>query len=321
MALLLLFVLLVLLSFSVLMVALRPSKAMGEVDQRLREVLVSSTKQASADAVVGQLETKSAGTFDWVESLLQDTGLLRRLQQLLLQAQSEWSPGGVIVSMILLGLAGSLACYLLVGSVPLAVLAYTSASAPYWLLRMKRSRRIHAFEEALPSAIEMCARSLRAGHSMAAAIGTLAEEAQEPVRMEFGEVFRKQNYGLPLRDALMELLERVPSPDLRILVTGILVQKDTGGNLPEIMDRIVNVIRDRVRIQAEVRTHTAQGRLTGWILCLLPPALLLLINLMNPGYSKVLLQDPMGRKLLYTGVGLLATGAFIIRRIVQGIEV
>jgi tight adherence protein B len=302
MALILLFIFLASFSFGALMFALRPSKKAGEVDLRLRTVLASPVRETVADSVVDPLAPSASGPFDWVEVLLQDTHLLRRMTILLLQAQSEWQPGGVIFSMAFLGVAGVMVCYLLTGNLALALVACVSASAPYWLLRMKRARRIHAFEEALPGAIEMCSRSLRAGHSLAAAMGTLAEEAQEPARMEFAEVFRKQNYGLPLRDALMELLERVPSPDLRILVTGILVQKDTGGNLPEIMDRIVNVIRDRVRIQAEVRTHTAQGRLTGWILCLMPPALLLLINLMNPGYSKVLLDDPTQAALHRCGI-------------------
>ncbi len=119
----------------------------------------------------------------------------------------------------------------------------------------------------------------------------------------------------------MQMLDRVPSQDLRVLVTGILVQKDTGGNLAEILDRILFVIRERMRIQGEIRTHTAQGRLTGWILCALPIVMLVLINIINPGYSSVLFNDPMGRKLLYAGVVLLGVGGLIIRKIVNGIEV
>jgi tight adherence protein B len=119
----------------------------------------------------------------------------------------------------------------------------------------------------------------------------------------------------------MQLLDRVPSPDLRVLVTGILVQKDTGGNLTEILDRIVFVIRERLRIQGDIRVHTAQGRLTGWILCMLPVIMMFLINLINPGYSSVLFNDPFGRKLLYVGVALLCVGGFLIRQIINGIEV
>ena len=113
----------------------------------------------------------------------------------------------------------------------------------------------------------------------------------------------------------------MPSQDLRVLVTGVLVQKDTGGNLAEILDRILSVIKDRIRIQGEIKTHTAQGRLTGWILCSLPIVLLVLINIVNPGYSKVLFTDPLGKKMLYGGVGMLIVGGLVIRQIVNGIEI
>ena len=143
----------------------------------------------------------------------------------------------------------------------------------------------------------------------------------QPARTEFGEVFRQQNLGLPLRDALLQLLNRYPSLDLRVLITALLVQKETGGNLVEILERTVGVIRDRLRIQGEIRTQTAQGRLTGWILSALPVIMLILINLINPGYSRILLTDPVGRKLIYISVCMLITGTFIINKIVTGIEV
>ena len=120
---------------------------------------------------------------------------------------------------------------------------------------------------------------------------------------------------------MLQLLERVPSQDLKVLVTGILVQKDTGGNLAEILDRILHVIKDRLRVHGEIRTHTAQGRMTGWVLCILPVVMLALINMVNPGYSRLLFTDPLGKKLLYAGVGLLGLGALTIRGIVKGIEI
>ena len=167
----------------------------------------------------------------------------------------------------------------------------------------------------------MMSRSLRAGHSVVAAIGMVAEQAVEPVKFEFNEVFKKQNYGLNLRDALMQMVERTPSQDLRVLVTGMLVQKETGGNLAEILDRITFVVRERIRIRGEINTHTAQGRLTGWILCALPIVMLVLINWINPGYSSVLFHTRTGNKLLCLGVVLLILGGFTIRKIINGIEV
>jgi tight adherence protein B len=173
----------------------------------------------------------------------------------------------------------------------------------------------------LAESIGMLARALRAGHSVVGGMEMLAANAQEPAASEFGEIFKQQNLGLPMRDALMQLLDRVPSADLRVLVTAILVQRDTGGNLAEILDRTVFVIRERLRIQGEIQVQTAQGRLTGWILSSLPVVMLVLLNLVNPGYSRILLTDPFGRKLVYFSIGMLAVGALIIRRIVNGIEV
>jgi tight adherence protein B len=192
---------------------------------------------------------------------------------------------------------------------------------PYGIISFKRSHRIAAFNAGLADAIDMMGRALRAGHSMVASINTVAEQSVEPVSTEFREVFAQQNFGLPLRDALNQMLDRVPSQDLRVLVTGILVQKETGGNLAEILDRTANVIRERLRIQGEIRTHTAQGRLTGWILCSLPVVMLLMINFINPGYSDVLLDTAIGHMLIYVGIALLGIGAMAIRQIINGIEV
>jgi tight adherence protein B len=182
---------------------------------------------------------------------------------------------------------------------------------------MKRGRRLKAFNKSLPDAIDMMARSLRAGHSMGASIELIAEQSPEPLAAEFVQVYQEQRLGLHFRDALLHMGARVPSRDLQFLITAILVQKETGGDLTEILDRASHVIRDRVRIEGEVRTHTAQGRLTGWILGLLPIIMLVLINIVSPGYSAILFHDPTGQKLLYTGGALIILGGLIIRKIVN----
>ena len=254
--------------------------------------------------------------------MLQQFPVTDKVQQLILQAHSTTTFGTLLATSFGLAIAG---CFFTFLFVPVLLVAFgvavLLAFAPFAVLKFQKTRRLDAFNKILPDAIDMMARSLRAGHSMVAAINIVAEHAAEPVGSEFGEVFRKQNFGLPLRDALGQLLERIPSQDLRVVVTGILVQKDTGGNLAEILDRTVKVIRERLRIQGEIRTHTAQGRMTGWILCALPVVMLVLINLINPGYSTVLFAPGFGRTLLYTGIVLLCIGGFIIRQIVNGIEV
>ena len=204
---------------------------------------------------------------------------------------------------------------------PAALAGLAAGYLPLLLLKLRRQRRITAMDKVLPDVVDMISRALRAGHSMPAAIGILAEGAPEPARSAFAEVFQKQKFGFPLRDALMELVARFPSQDLRVLVTAILVQRDTGGNLVQILERTASVIRDRLKLKGDVRVHTAQGRLTGWILCILPIGMLLMLSFADPGYAKALTEDPLGRKFLYGGGVLLLLGGYLINRIVKKIEV
>jgi tight adherence protein B len=161
------------------------------------------------------------------------------------------------------------------------------------------------------------ARCLLAGHSMGSSIELIGEQSPEPLAFEFVQVFQQQRLGLQFREALLQMGKRIPSRDLQFLITAILVQKETGGDLTQILQRAAHVIRERVRIEGEVRTHTAQGRLTGWILALLPIIMLLLINIVSPGYSGLLFHDPTGQKMLCAGGVLIVIGGLIIRKIVD----
>jgi tight adherence protein B len=205
----------------------------------------------------------------------------------------------------------------IVDLIPALIAGILAAALPVLVLRAKRARRLRKFDQKLPDALDLIARALRAGHSIAAAIEIVSEEGVEPLRSEFGEVYKQQNFGIPQRDALLQLGRRVPSADLQIVITAMLVQKETGGNLVEILDRTTAVLRDRMRIQGELRIHTAQGRLTGWILCLLPVVMFCLISFANPSYTDVLIHDPVGRKLTYTGIGMMVMGGLLIRKIVK----
>jgi tight adherence protein B len=211
----------------------------------------------------------------------------------------------------------SIVRFWIVDLIPGLIAGILAAALPILVLRAKRARRLTKFNQKLPDALDLIARALRAGHSIGAAIEIVAEEGVEPLRSEFGEVYKQQNFGIPQRDALLQLGRRVPSADLQIVITAMLVQKETGGNLVDILDRTTAVLRDRVRIQGELRIHTAQGRLTGWILCLLPVVMFCLISVANPGYTDVLIHDPVGRKLTYTGIGMMVMGGLLIRKIVR----
>lgn len=317
------FISILLIAFVVMTVATRPSEGQRLVEKRLVTIRASGTDATSGESTIsGLLKVTPTSNFEWLENVLEQYQLTKRLETRIAQANSKTTVGALLFTSAASGLAGLVVAYLFIPVLPIQIIVGTVlAYVPFGLLSLKRSRRIAAFNVALPDAIDMMGRALRAGHSMVAAINIVAEQAVEPVKSEFSEVFKQQNFGLPLRDALMQMLDHVPSPDLRVVVTGILVQKETGGNLAEILDRTVHVIRERLRIQGEIRTHTAQGRMTGWILCLLPIVMLLLINITNPGYSKVLLDTPTGHKLIYLGIFLLSVGGLIIRQIINGIEV
>ena len=301
---------------------MKSSKHQRALEKRIDSIKVNGVESAAAAEIGQLLKADPSANLGWLAGLLQKFSISQMLETRISQANSKMS----VVTLLVLSLIAAVAGYFLISLfVPILLVqigvALACGTIPFGFISFKRSRRIAAFTRALPDAIDMMGRSLRAGHSMAASINIVGEQSPEPVASEFREAFRQQNFGLPLRDALWQILDHVPSQDLRVLVTGILVQKETGGNLAEILDRTAHVIRERLRIQGEIKTHTAQGRMTGWILCTLPIVMLLVINMVNPGYSNVLLNTPTGRKLIYLGLGLLTTGAVIIRQIINGIEV
>jgi tight adherence protein B len=310
-------------TFGLVVILTRDSAEQQSVALRMATIQTPVKALNAMTPVAAQLfKATTVSKFGWLEEILERFEFSRKLQLRIMQAHSSTTVGTLLVTSAGMGFFGYATAWFFVPItlIDLAV-AVGLAMLPYGLLSFKRSRRINAFNAVLAEAIDMLARALRAGHSVVGALETLSQNVPEPAASEFAEVFKQQNIGLPLRDALMRLLDRVPSPDLRVLVTAILVQKDTGGNLAEILDRTVAVIRDRLRIQGEIRVQTAQGRLTGWILSALPVVMLVLINVVNPGYSSILLQDPLGRKLIYISLGMLTAGTLIIRRIVNGIEV
>ncbi len=305
-----------------ILLVFRPSTQERTLHLRMRG-LRGNSQPASATAQTEALLKQSQGELDSpMQNALSRFPLLARVEAGLHRLDPSMPVNKLLLLCCGSGIGGSMLAFVLLPVPSLTLPAGAAATClPVLVLLLRRRRRIAAFNATLPDAVEMMARSLRAGHALAAALGIVAEHAPEPARTQFSEVFRQQNFGLPLRDAMLQMLDRVPSQDLRVLVTGILVQKDTGGNLAEILDRIVSVIRERLKIQAEIRTHTAQGRMTGWILCLLPLVMFLVMNLIEPGYFRAFTGNALGAKLLYGGFALVCLGAFVIHRIVSSIEV
>ena len=312
------FVLALAISFAILMFASRNPATSKSMQQRLAEIAqpVHTHREADAEAALEQSQTRDYATR--LGKYLQNYEFSKNLQTLLIHANSSMNVGTVVIASTGIALCCAVVSFIFLHKVLVAALTLLPGAAIlYFFLRFKRSSRVTAFNDALPDAIDTLSRALRAGHSIGAAMEILAEQSPEPLGGEFVQVFQQQKFGVRFRDALLQMGDRVPSRDLHFLITAILVQKETGGDLTEILDRTAYVIRDRVRIEGEVRTHTAQGRLTGWILSALPIVMLVLINFVSPGYSTMLFHDPTGQKLLCGGACMIVVGSLIIRRIVD----
>ena len=188
---------------------------------------------------------------------------------------------------------------------------------PWLWLYMKRAQRLKKFAGQLPDAMELVARALRAGHSLAAGMHVVAEEMPAPVCKEFGRVYEEQNLGIPLEEAMKSMCDRVPNLDLRFFVTSVAIQRQTGGDLAEILDRIGHVIRERFKILGQVKALTAEGRLSGVVLIALPIGLFLMMMWMKPDYIELLWKDPMGVKMSIGAVILMMLGSLAIKKIVD----
>lgn len=312
------FIGMMLFTFAALAFFMKQGKTEKMMEKRLKNITASAREREAEEAEVLTKATAGGGLSRKLGAYLERFDFSEDLQLLILYAGSRSTVGSVVFGSLMAAGAAGFAAHAFIGAIPVDLIAVIlGGSARYIALNIQKNRRLKKFDHALPDSIELMARALRAGHSMASAIEVVAEQSPEPLGSEFAVVFQQQKFGIPFRDAILQLGQRVPSKDLHFLITAILVQKETGGDLTDILDRTTYVIRDRVRIQGEIKTYTAQGRLTGWILAALPVVLLGIINLLTPGYSTLLFHDSTGQMLLYIGAGMLAIGTFIIRKIVS----
>ncbi len=306
------------LTFMFVLMGVSGGKAPDIFSKRLaaiQKVSLAGSGQNDALSLSGRAAQLSG--FD-LEAWIKKTAVGRKIDTLILQSNSRYPLRHFAIASLALALAAGISVALIIGGWPLvASAAILAGILPYAVLRRQRLCRLHQFEAALPEAIALMARCLRAGHSIASALEIIADQSSGPLSSEFARVSQQQRLGVMFRESVLELAGRVPSQDLQFLVTAILVQRESGGDLTEILDGATRVISDRMRIAAQVRVHSAQGRLSGWILSALPFVLFLMTNLLNPGYSRLLFSDPTGRLLLYGGLCSIGAGILIIRKIVN----
>jgi tight adherence protein B len=294
---------------------LKPSGVEKKTDARLKSVInqdgAGAKVQFDAEGILRPMDANN-GPF-W-----QRNALGRMVSRTLEASGTAQTPTNLLIWSLGCGL-GLYFIMSLIFPVPALDIALGLAAfcGPFARLKFLYARRISQFEAALPDALDLLARALRSGHALNAAIEVVADQGREPVASEFKQLYQQQTYGLPFRDALEALMKKTPSSDMQFSGTAMLVQKETGGNLAEILDRTVHIMRERAKIRGEVRTKTAQGRLTGLILALLPVGLLLIISFTNPEYARYLTGTPMGHILLYISAGMITIGWLFINKIVN----
>lgn len=251
-------------------------------------------------------------------------GLLRRssrvtaIQKTLAQAGLNIRAGNFLGMCAVAGVGGAIVAYILSNRVEFAwVGLMVGFLLPYSYASFKRNKRFEKFEELFPEAIDTLARAVRAGHAFTTALEMITNEVSEPVSGEFRQLYEEQKFGMPVRDALMNLTERMPLVDVKFFVTAVMLQRETGGNLAEILDNLSYVIRERFKIQRQVRVYTAQGRLTMALLMGMPPIIVTVMLVLNPGFIHPLFADPIGHTLLVAGITLQTVGYFVIRKIIK----
>ena len=289
--------------------------AQKRLEKRLREVGSGSiTQESEASSVVRQDEQ---GPLPAIQKLLGKTGAGAGLSKLIEQSGVRATPGGILVVSGGLALLGVMAVLMFSPVASAAPAGLLLGVLPILFLMQRRSARIRKFEEQFPEALDLLARALRAGHAFQTALGMVADELHEPVGPEFKKTFDQQNFGLPLKECLLELADRVPLLDVRFFATAVTIQRETGGNLAEILDKLAYVVRERFKILRQVRVHTAHGRFTGYVLLALPPVLGCILAYLSPDHMNTLFTEEMGKTMLL-GAGVMQTvGYFWIRQVIK----
>jgi tight adherence protein B len=310
----------VIVSSTVMVVALRvwanvsAAVERKRLDERLREV-GQTVDSGEAAAIIKQIQE---GRLQGVEKLIARTSMGPRLSMLIEQSGTRTTSATIMV----LSLATAFAVWFIAGlfvHLPFAgpVSLLVGAFLPTLWLRRRRTVRLRHFEEQFPEALDMLSRAMRAGHAFQTALGTAGEEMAPPVGEELKKVFDRQNFGLPLNDALKELTERVPLVDVKFFVTAVAIQRESGGNLAEILDNLAHVVRERFKVQRQVRTHTAHGRFTGFVLLALPAGLAIALSFIAPAQMHLLFTEPLGRMMIVGAIVMQTLGFFWIRKVIK----
>ena len=310
----LLFLLLLILCFGIVIFVLRPTKTETAVQQQLETIQESRAEETGTTILKEENYSNNAEIAALVRQV---PGAVETLD-LLRQSGQPFTVSQVMgVSLAAAALTGWISSYFLPAVVLAVACGIVAGIIPYVYLLIMREQRFRKCDDLLPEAIDLMARGLRAGHALTAVLEMVSQEIAEPIGSEFKRLHEEHALGLPLREATMNLVSRLPRDDMRFLATAILLQKETGGNLAVILDKTSAVARERARLRGQLRIYTAQGRITGWVLCLMPFIMFGLLSMLNWQFEKLLFTEHMGRVMVYGALVLMGCGVLWIRKIID----
>src|SRR5438477_4951039 len=309
-----------------ILVALAAFAAVSLLDQRsararlIKERLANERKapELAAEEELALLRDEQLSQIPALDTVLRRSARVIEIQKMLTQGGLSTRAGNFLGYSALAGVIATILAYAISKRVEVAWVALViGLLVPYSYASFRRNKRFEKFEELFPEAIDTLARAVRAGHAFTTALEMITNEVAEPVAGEFRQLYEEQKFGMPVRDALLNLTERMPLVDVKFFVTAVMLQRETGGNLAEILDNLSYVIRERFKIQRQVRVYTAQGRLTMALLMGMPPIIVATMLLLNPSFIRPLFSDPIGHFLLVAGITLQTVGYFVIRKIIR----
>ena len=288
----------------------------AKLQKRLADALLHSARTEDVDVILARAELMSE--IPWMNRFLVSVQAALQLKRMLDQADLHITPSRLVMFSGMAGMLAAMAVSVLTFSLVLMfVCGVVAAALPFMHVWWKRKKRFDAFLEHLPDALDLMSRALSAGHAFSEALHMISVEMPEPIASEFRKTYEEQNLGLSLKLALENLTRRIPLLDLRMCVTAVLIQRETGGNLAEILEKVAYTIRERFRILGDLKTLTTSSRMSAWLLCGLPIGVALVITAMNPEYMSILWKDPRGHYLIAAAMIMQVTGMLIVRKILR----
>jgi len=305
------------LTYGVYLLMTRETEAQrARLQHRMTEVLLHSAHTHDADIRLIRQELMSE--IPWLNQLLIRVQIAIRLKRIIDQAALQITVMRLVMFSGLAGILAAMALYTVTSSQLLAfVVGVVAAALPFVHIMWTRQKRLNKFLELLPDALELMGRSLSAGHAFQESLHMISTEMPDPIATEFRKAYEEQNLGLSLKLALENLSNRIPLLDLRLCITAIMIQRETGGNLAEILGKVAHTIRERFRIMEDLKTLTTSSRMSAWILCGIPILLSLVLTVINPEYMSALWEDPRGHKLLAVAVTMQICGMLMVRKILR----